>query len=201
MVEERRSADAGRCAEVRGNLEPTSPLYHACTAALKGVWHLCNQGRRTPMHNRATGVQTWARRGWMERPQEYRKGASMNCSQCGKRIFNGTSDGADGFLCYACSDPSFAALHEWGSAQEPASRQQPTCSQELRDTILEHYGYRCYVCGTLHRRRAPLDMHRIVPGARGGAYTFANVVPVCRRCHQAVEGLDRQAIDQRRGAR
>lgn len=45
---------------------------------------------------------------------------------------------------------------------------------------------RCRLCQRLGSVRQ-LTRHRIVPGAFGGAYVPANVVPLCRPCHDEVD--------------
>ncbi len=38
-----------------------------------------------------------------------------------------------------------------------------------------------------------LTKHRLVPGRHGGEYVIANVIPLCRRCHDDVEAEDASA--------
>ena len=50
----------------------------------------------------------------------------------------------------------------------------------------------CRLCGRLNRGSGgrELTKHRLVPGRHGGEYIVANVIPLCRRCHDEVEAQD-----------
>lgn len=50
----------------------------------------------------------------------------------------------------------------------------------------------CRLCGRLDRGKGAreLSRHRLVPGRHGGEYIVANVIPLCRRCHDDVEAQD-----------
>ncbi len=41
----------------------------------------------------------------------------------------------------------------------------------------------CELCGY---NKAPCDIHRIVPGAKGGKYVEDNVITLCPNCHREV---------------
>lgn len=56
---------------------------------------------------------------------------------------------------------------------------------------------RCRLCRRSKRVR-PLTRHRLVPGRVGGRYEWANVIPLCRPCHDLVDHRD---PDERRRAR
>lgn len=43
------------------------------------------------------------------------------------------------------------------------------------------------------RAPAPSELHHLVPRSQGGSDTEANLVPLCRGCHQLVEARDHQA--------
>jgi 5-methylcytosine-specific restriction endonuclease McrA len=119
-----------------------------------------------------------------------------HCSICGVRLFNGSAGDGGSYICDECSDPAFAELNR--PQEQPARPGPPQCDPDLRITVIEHYEHRCYICGMLHQKHVPLDMHRILPGKRGGEYIFENLIPVCRRCHRRVEGMDRTEIEQLR---
>ena len=53
----------------------------------------------------------------------------------------------------------------------------------------------CRLCGRLNRGSGgrELTKHRLVPGRHGGEYLVANVIPLCRRCHDDVEAEDPSA--------
>lgn len=50
----------------------------------------------------------------------------------------------------------------------------------------------CRLCGRLNRGSGARELtkHRLVPGRFGGEYIVANVIPLCRRCHDDVEAQD-----------
>lgn len=50
----------------------------------------------------------------------------------------------------------------------------------------------CRLCSRLNRGSGAreLSRHRLVPGRFGGEYIVANVIPLCRRCHDDVEAQD-----------
>jgi hypothetical protein len=43
------------------------------------------------------------------------------------------------------------------------------------------FGVPCQKCGWSH---APCDIHRIIPGFKGGRYTTDNVIVLCPNCHR-----------------
>jgi hypothetical protein len=49
---------------------------------------------------------------------------------------------------------------------------------------------KCALCGCADR--AALQCHRLVPGAAGGRYTWANTVCVCANCHTKIRLLGRR---------
>lgn len=42
----------------------------------------------------------------------------------------------------------------------------------------------CYFCG--EKEYCTLDVHRILPGEKGGVYTEFNTVTICGNCHRKV---------------
>jgi hypothetical protein len=50
----------------------------------------------------------------------------------------------------------------------------------------------CRLCGRLNKGNGAreLSRHRLVPGRHGGEYVVANVIPLCRRCHDDIEAQD-----------
>jgi predicted metal-binding protein len=46
--------------------------------------------------------------------------------------------------------------------------------------------------------RERLHLHRILPGKKGGQYTFNNTVLVCAGCHKEIEGLNKEQLDMRK---
>jgi HNH endonuclease len=50
----------------------------------------------------------------------------------------------------------------------------------------------CRLCGRLNKGNGARELtrHRLVPGRLGGEYVVANVIPLCRRCHDDVEAQD-----------
>jgi len=51
---------------------------------------------------------------------------------------------------------------------------------------------RCRLC-LRSRSVRRLTRHRLVPGREGGEYAYANVVPLCRPCHDLVDGCTMRA--------
>lgn len=53
----------------------------------------------------------------------------------------------------------------------------------------------CRLCERRHKDIGPRELtrHRLVPGRHGGEYIVANVVPLCRCCHDAVEAQNADA--------
>jgi 5-methylcytosine-specific restriction endonuclease McrA len=64
-------------------------------------------------------------------------------------------------------------------------RQDPEAYKQLRKTILERDGWRCQNCGTRQR----LDVHHIIPRARGGEDHERNLITLCRSCHDELEWI------------
>ena len=61
--------------------------------------------------------------------------------------------------------------------------------RQLRRNALSGAKFQCQNCGELHSEDAPLDVHHIVPVAKGGAWDNPNILIVlCRRCHLVAEG-------------
>lgn len=58
----------------------------------------------------------------------------------------------------------------------------------LRREVLDRDGWCCTWCGTSER----LTLHHIIPVRRGGENTKANLITVCRPCHDELEVLERQ---------
>lgn len=58
-------------------------------------------------------------------------------------------------------------------------RQDPGAYRLLRNAILKRDGWRCQNCGARDR----LDVHHIIPRARGGADHERNLITLCRSCH------------------
>lgn len=52
---------------------------------------------------------------------------------------------------------------------------------------------KCYICG--EEEYTLLDVHRIVPGEKGGKYTHHNTVTLCCACHRLVHA-DKIIIDR-----
>jgi hypothetical protein len=101
-----------------------------------------------------------------------------------------------------CRQSQFATYEEWrawldkyGEAAKEASygsrkARQQVNSIDLRVEVLYRHCGRCFVCGIEEwRYRARLHIHRVTPGSAGGQYVRENVIPVCRACHEQVEGL------------
>jgi hypothetical protein len=57
--------------------------------------------------------------------------------------------------------------------------------RELRDRVIARDRHECQRCGK--RRRRELTAHHIMPRAEGGADVPANLLCLCRRCHDIVE--------------
>ena len=51
---------------------------------------------------------------------------------------------------------------------------------------------RCRLCLRARKVR-PLTRHRLIPGREGGSYEYGNVVPLCRPCHDLVDGCTNRA--------
>jgi 5-methylcytosine-specific restriction endonuclease McrA len=67
--------------------------------------------------------------------------------------------------------------------QGPRGRARAARLSGLRPQVLQHWGAFCMACG----RRGPLDLHHVVKRSQGGQDTVENIVPLCRRCHDATD--------------
>lgn len=65
-------------------------------------------------------------------------------------------------------------------------RNYPYDWPDRRQAVLEKHLHRCVNC---HEARGEnLDVHHIVPVGQGGSHRRSNLVPLCRRCHEAAHG-------------
>ena len=54
----------------------------------------------------------------------------------------------------------------------------------MKRVIYRERGRYCSVCGSTHR----VEMHHILPRARGGQNTPSNLIPLCHRHHELMHG-------------
>ncbi len=50
----------------------------------------------------------------------------------------------------------------------------------LRELLEKRYGSRCQLC----KWEGPCDLHRKIPGSKGGKYVLENVMFICPNCHR-----------------
>lgn len=75
-------------------------------------------------------------------------------------------------------------------SREPLIKANLVTTPQLRRDIAYKYRGRCFKCGIEEwRYKKTFNLHRVIPGKLGGTYIEENVIPVCSKCHQAVEGL------------
>lgn len=69
-------------------------------------------------------------------------------------------------------------------------KQQPIQINSVADKMKAEA--QCRLCSRLNRGSGARELtkHRLVPGRHGGEYIVANVIPLCRRCHDDVEAQD-----------
>lgn len=62
-------------------------------------------------------------------------------------------------------------------------------------TLYQQEG-RCYVCSVEEwKTKRRFDAHRVTPGKNGGKYLGDNVILVCRKCHNKIEGMTLEEIN------
>ena len=75
-------------------------------------------------------------------------------------------------------------------ARRGRHKQQPIQINNVMEKI--RVEAQCRLCGRFNRGSGARELtkHRLVPGRFGGEYIVANVIPLCRRCHDDVEAQD-----------
>ena len=53
--------------------------------------------------------------------------------------------------------------------------------ERRKKKLKESLGVSCQICGW---KKAPCDLHRIIPGKDGGKYTTDNIMVLCPNCHR-----------------
>ena len=75
---------------------------------------------------------------------------------------------------------------EIAKEQKRALRVQSS-SSTFRRLVFQTHGTYCVNCGSSEE----VDLHHIVPIAKGGTNNIQNIVPLCRKCHMAVHDKTR----------
>lgn len=73
--------------------------------------------------------------------------------------------------------------------------------RQTREKVLNRDSYECQFCGTTNEEHQEendrgLDVHHIIPRSDGGQDTMRNLVALCRSCHQTMESLHGQAMEE-----
>jgi len=71
-------------------------------------------------------------------------------------------------------------MNSSASQKRPRIRAEPRLYAMLRRAVLERDGWRCQQCGSLQN----LDVHHVKPRSSLGDDVEANLITVCRNCHQ-----------------
>ena len=59
-------------------------------------------------------------------------------------------------------------------------------AHSLRKQVLERHDHRCFCCGVPENQKERLQLHHILPIARGGMSTLDNLIPLCPSCHAKI---------------
>lgn len=109
------------------------------------------------------------------------------CPSCGAVFMRGGGTGRKRFCSNACGELE----QRRRSAKKYRARKRTTTVESVDPLLVfERAGWRCYLCGCDTPRelrgtcdpRAP-ELEHIVPLARGGTHTYANVACACRGCN------------------
>jgi hypothetical protein len=64
---------------------------------------------------------------------------------------------------------------------------------DLYTKVCKKYNYQCGICSQpLNQDGEITELHRIKPGLQGGKYTYNNVIPVHKFCHQKLHSSQRR---------
>jgi hypothetical protein len=70
--------------------------------------------------------------------------------------------------------------------------------QDLYTKVCKKYNYQCGICSQpLNQDGEITELHRIKPGLQGGKYTYNNVIPVHKFCHQKLHSSQRRKSKHR----
>lgn len=57
---------------------------------------------------------------------------------------------------------------------------------KYREKIYKFHNHKCYVCKELLLPDEQVDLHHLIPKSEGGTYSFKNIVPVHKTCHDTI---------------
>ena len=67
--------------------------------------------------------------------------------------------------------------------REKSEERKKSNNPGFKKALVEVHGDRCVNCGSDEN----IEFHHIVPLAIGGTNNYGNVVPLCWRCHKAIQ--------------
>lgn len=73
---------------------------------------------------------------------------------------------------------------------------RPPDWEQRREAVLQ-YLFFCDDCGALSERGNPLQIHHKIPISKGGNHTLANLILLCKECHQNRHGVQEFSKDDK----
>jgi RNA-directed DNA polymerase len=59
-------------------------------------------------------------------------------------------------------------------------------TERFRNELYKKYKNKCVVCSETLSNGEQIDLHHLFPRAKGGKYTFDNIIPIHHTCHVSI---------------